>query len=194
MDLNLAVFLFLNRPGNPVLDAIMVALSVSGYVYFMALWAVPLWFLGRRRIAVDLLLLILIDMVLATLMKDAFALPRPTIGTVLPPFDRDGYGFPSAHATRAFALALLLTLRLPDRRVQGIVFAYAIFVGISRIYAGVHWPSDVLAGAVIGLAWGYVFVRATRLPAYAAARDRVVEWIQRVLDRLHIPRGRPESQ
>ncbi len=194
MDLNEVVFRFFNRPGDPVLDAIMIVLTVSGYVYLMALWAVPIWFLGRRRLAVDFLFLILIDMILATFLKSAFALPRPTIGTVLPPFDRDGYGFPSAHATRVFAVAVLLTLRTKDRRGHAVFFAYAILVGISRIYAGVHWPTDVLAGAIFGLAWGYALVRATRLPAYGAARDRVVEWIQGALDRLHIPRGRPESQ
>ncbi len=193
MDLNEVIFLFFNRPGNPVLDAIMIGLSVSGYVYVSALLAVPLWFLGRRRLAVDLLLLLLIDMVLATFLKNAFALPRPTIGTLLPPFDRDGFGFPSAHATRVFGMALILTMHTKARRWHAVFFGYATLVGISRIYVGVHWPTDVLGGAILGLAWAYAFIRLTRMPAYETARNRVVDWIQRLLDWLHIPRGRPEA-
>ena len=194
MDLNEAIFRFLNQPGNPVLDAFMIGLGIAGYVYFTALWAVPLWFLGRKRLAVDFLVLMLIDLILAGILKSVFALPRPASGALLPPFDRDGYSFPSAHATRAFAAALLLSLSTKDWRWRGGLFAYAVAMGIQRIYVGVHWPSDVLAGAILGMAWAYGLVLVTRHPGYASARDRAVDRIQWALDKLHIPRGRPESR
>lgn len=192
MDLNEAIFLLLNRPGHPVLDAIMISLGIAGYVYVAALWALPLWATGRRRLAADFLALILLDFVLSAGLKAIFANPRPTIGTLLPPFDRDGYSFPSAHTTRVFAMALLLSMHVKDRRWHVPFFAYAVLTGISRIYVGVHWPSDVLAGAILGLAYAYGFDRVTRIPAYGKARDRVVEWAAWLLRKLHLSRSPPD--
>jgi membrane-associated phospholipid phosphatase len=60
--------------------------------------------------------------------------------------------FPSGHTTSIFALAGLLVLGLPlkDRWARAGVLAVAVLVGLSRIGVGVHWPVDVLCGALIG--------------------------------------------
>lgn len=60
------------------------------------------------------------------------------------------YSFPSGHTSTAFATATSLSLAFPKWYVIAPSFAYAGAVGYSRMYLGVHYPSDVLAGAVIG--------------------------------------------
>ncbi len=60
------------------------------------------------------------------------------------------YSFPSGHTNFAFATATSLTLAFPKWYVIVPAYSYAAAVGYSRMYLGVHYPSDVLAGALIG--------------------------------------------
>jgi membrane-associated phospholipid phosphatase len=62
----------------------------------------------------------------------------------------DPYSFPSGHATSAFALATSLSLRYPKPAVFIPLHLWALFVAYGRVYLGVHYPSDVLVGGVIG--------------------------------------------
>ncbi len=64
----------------------------------------------------------------------------------------DRYSMPSGHTTAAFAIATALTLRYPKPYVYIPAYAWAAFVGYGRIYLGLHYPSDVLAGAMLGTA------------------------------------------
>ncbi len=179
MGLNEDVFRALNGAGDPVLDPVMVALGVLGLTYFALLWALPLWFARRPREAVDLLALLAVTEVLVFLLKWALAVPRPTIGVRLPvPFDDvSDFAFPSGHAARAFAAAVLVSIRLRDWRWAVPLCLYATLVGLSRIYVGVHWPSDVLGGAILGVVLALAFDRIARMPWYAGTRDRLVERI-----------------
>lgn len=62
--------------------------------------------------------------------------------------------FPSGHATFYFAIGTVLYLY---NKKAGIVFLTgSVFIGIARVLAGVHWPSDVIAGAFIGIACGWL--------------------------------------
>ena len=82
-------------------------------------------------------------------------------------------GFPSDHATLAFAAAGAL---LAWRRVIGSVcLFFAILVAVARVYVGVHWPSDVVAGAVLGLVSGFAFGRTLWL------LEEPQRWLARVL-------------
>jgi undecaprenyl-diphosphatase len=82
--------------------------------------------------------------------------------------------FPSDHATAAFAIATAVLLR--DRRWGGVVLAFAAVLAVGRVAVGVHYPTDVLAGAALGAAASLLlYVPATR----------------RLLDRLAGGVGRP---
>ena len=61
------------------------------------------------------------------------------------------YSFPSGHATASFALATTLVLIYPQKRFVYLGFIFALFISISRIYFGVHYPSDILGGIVLGI-------------------------------------------
>jgi undecaprenyl-diphosphatase len=63
----------------------------------------------------------------------------------------DPYSFPSGHTTGAFALATMLSFRYPKAIVIIPAFTWAALVGYGRIYFGLHYPTDGLAGAVIGV-------------------------------------------
>ena len=74
------------------------------------------------------------------------------------------HSFPSGHATVAFACATVLALAVPRLRVP--FFVLAALIAFSRVYVGVHYPFDVLAGAVLGVGL------ATALRMLAAALRR----------------------
>lgn len=81
--------------------------------------------------------------------------PRPDLGEGLPPLGGapSSLSFPSAHATSAFAVATAMTRVDP---LGALAFALAFALALGRPYLGMHYPSDVLAGAVIGVILGLV--------------------------------------
>jgi membrane-associated phospholipid phosphatase len=91
---------------------------------------------------------------ISTLLKDGFKRDRPyeALSEVHTNHleTSDPYSFPSGHATGAFALATMLTLRYPRPEVYLPAFVWAGLVGYGRVYFGLHYPGDVLAGALIG--------------------------------------------
>lgn len=67
-----------------------------------------------------------------------------------------GYAFPSGHASSAFALATTLTVQYHKRYISVPAYLWAGSVGYSRIYLGKHYPTDVLAGAIVGAGSSYL--------------------------------------
>jgi undecaprenyl-diphosphatase len=75
------------------------------------------------------------------------------------------YGFISSHATNSFALAAYLSLLL-GRKIRGFtlfMFAWAVLLSYSRVYLGVHYPGDVLVGAIWGTAIGAAIYPLARI-------------------------------
>jgi membrane-associated phospholipid phosphatase len=116
--------------------------------------------------------------ILSNSFKALLDRPRPEPGLV----DADGAAFPSGHATQGTAyflmLAVVLAVTLPRPwRVPAATLALAIGIlsGLSRIYLGVHWATDVAGGFALGLAWtlGLLALRRDRfepgVPAEPAA-------------------------
>lgn len=116
-------------------------------------------------------LVLLADLIadgLASLLKDAFGVHRPAeAGDLLGvPHSRS---FPSGHTATSFACATVLAYLVP--RAAPLFFLLAVAIAYSRLYVGVHWPTDVLGGIVLGV--------ATALLLLAGARRRSAQWLQR---------------
>lgn len=86
------------------------------------------------------------------LLKRKVNRPRPhTVLQVIEKFEVPicDYSFPSGHTTASFAVANILAMHLPG--LSGLILGGAVLVGLSRMYLGVHYPSDVLVGFGVAL-------------------------------------------
>jgi undecaprenyl-diphosphatase len=134
----------------------------------LVLWLV-IGLLRRNRVNEALLIAIAFvgSQILNALLKLAFHRPRPELAFL----DLDTYSFPSGHATGAAAvyalLAWLAMRRLSRARWRVLVAISAVLVivavGFTRMYLGVHYLSDVLAGTAAGLAWAFATILAATI-------------------------------
>jgi undecaprenyl-diphosphatase len=135
--------------GSPLILTFVVIASV-GFLYFE----------GQRRVALTAVLTIGGGALLSGILKQVFARPRPDIVPHLR--DVGGLSFPSGHSMGAaivyFTLGVMFMKAFKSRRAKAFCLSWAFFlatiVGASRVYLGVHYPSDVLAGWLAGLGWG----------------------------------------
>lgn len=140
-----------------------------------AFWVIPgiaaalafLYFQRKKALIVMCLMLVTVsvsDPVCNRIIKPQFHRLRPCDEQVSIDHGRfllgrkNSESFPSSHAMNMFGQAMLLSLLYRRKRVWIITFAFAATIGFSRIYVGVHYPLDVLAGAVFGTCIGlFVF-------------------------------------
>ncbi len=109
---------------------------------------------------------------LALAVKVGVDRPRPvaTIPEADPLMAATRWSFPSGHAATAFAGAVALTYLW--RAGAPLFFLLAVAIAFSRIYVGVHYPGDVLAGAALGTVVGLAWVAGLRLPRRSAEARR----------------------
>ena len=146
-------------------------LANTGTVVFITTTAVVV--LAVRRLWAESLLVLVVvagGQWFGTLLKAIFVRARPPASGALIPLP-GSYAFPSGHALAAVllysVLAFLVVRRLSGRGARIVVVSLAIaliaLVGISRVYLGVHWPSDVIAAWMLGGVWfaacAWVYVR-----------------------------------
>lgn len=186
MNLDESVFRAIDQAGsNLALDALMVAFTIYGLTYVLVFVGPVLWREKKRELGFDVVVLIIISDLVVEGLKLLFMRERPfavltDVHTISwgPFTTATSYAFPSGHASRAFAMATLIAFGT-RRRWGATVLVLAGLVGLSRIYLGLHWPSDVLAGAVVGVALALVMRWvATRDNAYVRVRNRAVAWLR----------------
>ena len=146
-----------HRPALLTIARIFTALGeptvliAAGFI--VAAW---LWWGGRGRLAVALLLVILVGRGLSEIQKYEVARARPSIEPHLVLVKTSS--FPSGHATSSMIFYLTLALALTantrwNRLAAGAAVLLSLLIGTSRVMLGVHWPSDVIGGWSFGMLW-----------------------------------------
>jgi undecaprenyl-diphosphatase len=190
------LLLLLRNPANladPIgprgFEESMRDVTALGGVTFLTLLTtiavIALVFYKKQRQAIVLGATVLLALICSEGLKTVYDRPRPT----LVPHGSYVYSssFPSGHSTLSAAVFLTLAGILaslePKRRAKTFIIAVAMLlvigVGFSRVYLGVHWPSDVLAGWTLGAAWAL------------AARLALTAW--KAPERVSAPQDAPRS-
>ncbi|MBC7107277.1 MAG: phosphatase PAP2 family protein [Methanomassiliicoccales archaeon] len=149
-------FLKINALWDPSFETICRIFAEMGSFFFWFIVIFILWLIGKREMAIYLLIAILIHIAVGGTLKYVVDRPRPfeileNVHTVYQPADPS---FPSGHTEGSFAAATVLG-RKSSKLILPLSF-FAIIVGFGRIYYGVHWPLDVIGGAVIGIFIGLI--------------------------------------
>lgn len=178
-----AILLALRQPGDlarPIgphwLQLAMLDLTALGGGTVLALLTLLVigWLLVQRKHAHALFIAVAVGSggILNTVLKSGYARPRPALVAHL--VEVTSSSFPSGHAMNSaivyLTLGVLLARAVPGRRLKAYLLSVGVvltlIVGTSRVYLGVHWPTDVLAGWAIGSAWaGLAWLVAERLRA-----------------------------
>ncbi|RIK15654.1 MAG: phosphatidic acid phosphatase [Acidobacteria bacterium] len=169
---------------SPAVDTSVTAYTDVGGVVGMPVLAVSVMCLLaiRRRSWTPVILVCaagLGSLLMTIAGKDLVGRARPPLTSAVPPYEYSP-SFPSGHTLNAVViagvLAYLVILRQRSRRARALTVAlatlFAVTMGLSRVFLGHHWFTDVLAAWVLGLAWLAVVVTAHRL--YLTTRKRRV--------------------
>lgn len=165
IDTNL--FLFLNGLHLPFLDPVMV--FFSGKLTWLPLYLILIFFLYRKfgwRVVWPLLGVVLVvtlaDQTSVHLFKNVFQRFRPCHNPEIKDLIHlaagkcyGKYGFVSSHAANTFGVAVFLSLIFKRRWFSISILLWAALVSYSRIYLGVHYPGDIIVGAMLGAVCGY---------------------------------------
>ena len=157
-------FLFFNVRGlRPLwLDRMMLGLTQIGSGIVALVIGLFLFLSGDRLLAYELVLGTLTLWIVVELLKSLVRRPRPysilTQARIVG-FRAGGRSFPSGHTSQVFFMATLIALHFhASAWVVICLYVLALLVGITRMYVGAHYPRDVLAGAILGSAWGLIGV------------------------------------
>jgi undecaprenyl-diphosphatase len=166
IDRNL--FLFLNGMNSPFWDEVMWIISAKAT--WIPLYLFILWLFirnhGRKTVVIILFVaaaITLSDQLSVHAFKDVFQRLRPCHEPDLEALVHivrgkcgGKYGFVSSHAANSFSIALFALLLLKRRWLSILLVSWALVVSYSRIYLGVHYPGDILGGAMLGSLTGWL--------------------------------------
>ncbi|NRA65717.1 MAG: phosphatase PAP2 family protein [Pseudobacteriovorax sp.] len=167
------LFFYVNHGlSNRILDVVMVAIS-SHWIWLIVLALVGLQIDFKKR-GWKIILIAGVAVGLSDLF--AFEVLKPYFGRMRPCKVLEGvnivkscggrFGFPSNHAINSATFAVSMMLWRPHRFMR-FLLAFAILVGFSRVYLGVHYPGDVLFGFSLGVIWAFTFFKVCRSFAWS---------------------------
>jgi len=166
-DLDISIFRFLNGGlQSPMMDTLMLLVNAIGGGEFTLLLAVAIVFFGGKGKKISGMLILAgstIAYQASHYLKELVARPRPfsVLEGVRPLIEVQGFSFPSGHATMTFMIAYVISVYF--RKYSFAAYGIALLVCFSRIYEGVHYPADVLGGAILGTIIGYFIVKMAEM-------------------------------
>ena len=163
------LFIYLNDMQSPYWDTVMVLVSekLVWIPFYLGIIGYLVWRYRKQSILMLLMAVVAIglaDFVASGIFKPYFLRLRPCHDPSLAEFVNlvkgcgGQFGFMSSHASTSFALAVFLNLILSDRYLifKIVLVAWAVVISYSRIYLGVHFPGDVIGGALLGSFLAYL--------------------------------------
>lgn len=131
--------------------------NLGGVLSLLSIVTLLLVFKNSRRLGIEVALSLLLTTIIVQILKRIFSRNRPywilenlnTYG-----IDLSDYSFPSGHSAASFSIALIVALNY--RYLAFIVILLAFIIALSRIYLAVHYPTDVLAGVIIGIICAFI--------------------------------------
>lgn len=148
---------------TPILDKIMIFITSLGNIgaIWIALTLLFLLFKQTRKLGVLLAFGLILELFICDgILKNIFQRPRPFTRfevEMLVPAPRS-FSFPSGHTASSFTAALIILSQ--DKKIGVFALILATLIGFSRIYLFCHYPSDVLAGIVLGIIITFVTLKA----------------------------------
>lgn len=180
-QIDVAIFYFINHTlSNPFCDKILLIVTnvKSWYIAYIILWFILFIKGGRigKIAAISAVILIAVtDQFTSTLLKNWIARVRPchVLENVTSLVScKSSYSFPSAHAVNNFAIAVFFMRLYPN--LKWVLLITAGVVALSRPYIGIHYPSDIVAGGLIGAIFGYLFSNAVlRIDYYFTSKTSI---------------------
>ena len=170
IELDTKLIIFLNGLHADFLDQIMWVISAkeTWYPFYLVLIGLLIYIYRKKSIWIILGLAILItlsDQISVKIFKDGFQRLRPSHNEALPDIihilhgKRGGkFGFVSSHAANTFAGATFIAKLVDLRSLRWFMYSWAAVVSYSRIYLGVHYPDDIIGGALLGIFLGLIIV------------------------------------
>jgi membrane-associated phospholipid phosphatase len=147
---------------NLWLDRAMWVITQIGSVGMAGLIGAGAYLLRQRHFAIGFILGSLTLLLLVTIIKFLTDRARPfrlMTETRVIGIREPGLSFPSGHTTQTFfMMTLIVAYYEPLWLVSAALFAVAFLVGFTRVYLGVHYPRDAMAGAVLGVLWGMLAI------------------------------------
>ena len=141
---------------------LLITFTASVLIWFMYLGLAILWIIDgrvKREIVIHAFIAALVAWMASLMFKDVFNTTRPYIQDGLkslvlwmPQFENGA--FPSSHAASSFALAV--TIWFHDRKIGILYVAASLLIGLARVLARVHYPIDILGGAVLGILMAFL--------------------------------------
>ena len=166
-NIDTALFYFINKTlANPLTDKIMPFITENNHWFLVYIILLGWLFIkggakGRVAVIMALLLVTLTDQVNSFYIKDLFHRIRPC--NALPNVHllvncTDSFSFTSSHAINNFGAATVFSYFYKNFRY--ILFGTATLVSLSRVFVGVHYPFDILCGAMLGVfaAWVFIYI------------------------------------
>lgn len=145
---------------------LLVSAKTTWIPFYIAILMVVIknWGKNSWLIIVGLILCIIIaDQTASGLLKNIVQRPRPFLDpsiqnmvVLVDNYKAGGYSFVSSHAANAFGLATLTSLLLRNRIFTFSVLVWATIIAYSRVYLGVHFPGDIVGGAIVGSVAAYI--------------------------------------
>ncbi len=162
LGLDVSVLLFINKSlANPVLDALMTFTQSFTYVF----WILLILFLAfgkKREIAILMIITAIISLGVSSILKTEISRERPyqvlDVRQLVP--DEDNTSFPSNHVLLSTALSTIVFAYY--RKYGSALFVLSGIIALGRVYLGVHYPSDVLGGVIIGAVIGLLVLYANK--------------------------------